>query len=246
MQCVSAMDGSSIPRSRIVPVQTAHQYLRCSTLGRRERSKSSAPRRCRPCRLPMDAQVSGSGALSRPLRAPANLGCPHTVRAGGGRPPGGGAPAQPSVSAGWGAVRREPSRPRLAGLGLRLGRGGGGGASLVAAPPPTSRLQVHRACKCTALYALLTLAALLLPPPLCCWCRRNLSQRVAGYSKRLTSEGDSLADEVGLPPPRPAVSRLLCCRPPPGCPATATAGRAQSSPARGPRAEPHLPPRPTT
>ena len=30
------------------------------------------------------------------------------------------------------------------------------------------------------------------PPPR----RRNLSQRVAGYSKKLTSEGDALADEV--------------------------------------------------
>jgi hypothetical protein len=29
-------------------------------------------------------------------------------------------------------------------------------------------------------------------------CRRNLSQRVAGYSKKLTSEGDALADEVSF------------------------------------------------
>lgn len=33
-------------------------------------------------------------------------------------------------------------------------------------------------------------------PPLPVWCRRNLSQRVAGFSKKLTSEGDALADEV--------------------------------------------------
>ncbi len=38
--------------------------------------------------------------------------------------------------------------------------------------------------------------------------RRNLSQRVAGYSKKLTSEGDALADEVrrgfGTARPHPA------------------------------------------
>lgn len=46
--------------------------------------------------------------------------------------------------------------------------------------------------------------------PLQCHCRRNLSQRVAGYSKKLTSEGDALSDEVGTGgsgtstrPPRP-------------------------------------------
>ena len=47
------------------------------------------------------------------------------------------------------------------------------------------------------------------PPPLLpALCSRNLSQRVAGYSKKLTSEGDALADEVrtgaqtGLAPAR--------------------------------------------
>lgn len=72
-------------------------------------------------------------------------------------------------------------------MGPAPGAGAFGADFAAAAPPPPPQLSLP------GLAPALPSCKLHLLPVLC---RRNLSQRVAGFSKKLTSEGDALADEV--------------------------------------------------
>ena len=114
-----------------------------------------------------------------------------------------------------------PVRGWLASGCVASGGSGGGTREAVSSVVPANRFGAPRfGCLLTS------------RPCCCCWCRRNLSQRVAVYSKRLTSEGDALADEVCLPL-LAAISRLLpqaadCF----GAPELRHNSMAQSSPTR--------------